>query len=391
MQGSLRRKSCSGCGGLRMPGSGKPICAQTLDKLLRNPIYCGGITSTASDVEVRGDFAPIVYEGCFRRTAERLWAGSSQRQVRSKHNIDFPLRVFIRCAACGVPLTGSSTTSRSGRRYPYYSCRTTGCKTANIGRDALHKMFIEFRYGLFPKQSLMDRFRSVVTVVWQKRHSERERERDRALERKSALEKRRQRVIDLLVEGTLKKFEYEDQMIQIGTAMQEVERHIQSTLISEADLERLLDFSEWLLERVRGIWNAAELPNKLRLQQALFRNGLTLPADGFGTAQHPFFFKSSTLLTDVPDDLASPGGVTRNRRIECFPPSVANRFQWHSSARRRRRKSRISVSMIYGTRPRPGFEWRVRTFTPSRNCSGIRTCGWRRDISTCPRRSSRTR
>jgi hypothetical protein len=77
---------------------------------------------------------------------------------------------------------------------------------------------------------------------------------------------------------------------------------------AEADLERLLEFSEGLLQRVPGIWNAAELPNKLRLQQALFPNGLTVSADGFGTAQDPFFFKSSTLLVVAADDLASPGG-----------------------------------------------------------------------------------
>ncbi len=294
--------------GLTMPKSGRPISAQTLDKLLRNPLYCGWITSNGWDIEVRGDFAPIVDEQRFRRIAERLSGGLGERQVRSKHSVDFPLRVFLRCAVCGVPLTGSSTTGGRGKRYAYYSCRTAGCKTASFRRDVLHRMFVEFLYQLFPREALMDRFQAVVKGVWLKRHAERERERDLAIERKARLEARRQRLIELLVDRTLQKPDYENQMMQVGTEMLEIERQIDSKLIAEADLERLLEFSEWLLERVPGIWSAAELTNKLRLQQALFPNGLTVSADGFGTAQHPFFFKSSTLLIHAPDELASPGG-----------------------------------------------------------------------------------
>jgi site-specific DNA recombinase len=191
--------------GLTMPKSGKLISAQTLDKLLRNPPYCGWITSTGWDIEVRGDFAPIVDEARFRRTSERLSGGPTERQSGSKNSVDFPLRGFLRCAVCGVPMTGSSTTGRKGKRYPSYSCRTTGCETASFGRDVLHRMFVEFLYGLFPKEALMDRFRDIVKSVWQKRHGDRERERDLALERKKKLESRRQRLIDLLVDDALQK------------------------------------------------------------------------------------------------------------------------------------------------------------------------------------------
>ena len=63
-----------------------------------------------------------------------------------------------------------------------------------------------------------------------------------------------------------------------------------------------------MLDRAAGIWESASLPNKLRIQEAFFPNGLTIAKEGFGTPSMPLFFRQ---LHEVPIEetsLASPRG-----------------------------------------------------------------------------------
>ena len=65
-------------------------------------------------------------------------------------------------------------------------------------------------------------------------------------------------------------------------------------MISANQVESLLEFAEWMLERVAGIWNSASLPNQRRIQEAFFPQGLTVTQDGFGTPLRPYFSSRST-------------------------------------------------------------------------------------------------
>jgi hypothetical protein len=54
-------------------------------------------------------------------------SGCSDRRVvvagpRQRNHPDFPLRGFVRCEACGRPLTGSWSKGRNGH-YAYYHCQ----------------------------------------------------------------------------------------------------------------------------------------------------------------------------------------------------------------------------------------------------------------------------
>jgi hypothetical protein len=79
-------------------------------------------------------------------------------------------------------------------------------------------------------------------------------------------------------------------------------------LITAEQVEYLLEFAEWLLGRVAGIWNSASLPNKLRIQAALFPDGLRVSKEGLGTPLRPLFFKQFQEISTEQHGLASPGG-----------------------------------------------------------------------------------
>jgi hypothetical protein len=66
---------------------------------------------------------------------------------------------------------------------------------------------------------------------------------------------------------------------------------LSETLVNAQEVDCLLEFADWLLQRVAGIWNSASAENKRRIQGVLFPEELTVAKEGSGTTSTPIFFK----------------------------------------------------------------------------------------------------
>ena len=173
-------------------------------------------------------------------------------------------------------------------------------------------MFFKALYNLIPDAGYMPLLTEILRDVWNSRQSGLSVKLAHAQQKQEHLGVERQRIIDLLVKGTIDQDVYKEQMARVGTALREVQLEA-DRLSSEAsvnahDLERLLEFADWLLCRVAGIWKSATLQNKLRVQAALFPDGLTVSNEGFGTASTPLFFYQYAPIPIAANDMASPGG-----------------------------------------------------------------------------------
>jgi hypothetical protein len=74
----------------------------------------------------------------------RIYIGRSRARTagcRRRNHPDFPLRGFVRCEACGRPLTGSWSKGRNGR-YAYYHCQRR-CRAVNVSKAALEGAFVD--------------------------------------------------------------------------------------------------------------------------------------------------------------------------------------------------------------------------------------------------------
>lgn len=256
--------------GLRSSQTGGALSAQTFDKMLRSPIYAGWIDSTWG-ITLRGKFQPIINDDLLKQVQTRLSGGTvpATREVHRLHSEDFPLRVFIKCAGCGEGITGSFATGRS-KKYPYYFCRKPGCRAVKFSRDVLHGAFHQLLYDLIPEMKFMALFEETLIDVWHQKHAEREEMIARLQDEKSKLEQRKQRLLDLMVDGTLTAPEYEKQVKRVGTTLTALEKQVPDELASAQEIQCLVEFAEWMLNRVAGIWQSASLANKQRIQNAFF-------------------------------------------------------------------------------------------------------------------------
>ena len=287
--------------------SGHPLSAQTFDKLLRNPVYAGWIMLPAWGIESRALWEPIVSEDLFSRVLDRFSGKGKHRQTRSAENPIFPLTVFVRCSACGAGLAGS-TARGNGGRYSYYTCRSQGCRAVKFRSDSLHAMFVELLYTLAPDEGFTPLFHGVLKDVWRQKQTEREETAAAITRRIAVLEARQQKVHDCFFDGQIDKVNYDIQLERVGTELRTAQEMYSETFISAQELDCLLEFAAWLLERVAGIWNSASAENKRRIQRALFPEGVTIGKEGFGTTSTPMFFNLMRPIPIEESGLASPRG-----------------------------------------------------------------------------------
>ena len=107
--------------------------------MMRNPIYAGKVESPDYGVSTRGSFEPLVDEATFYRAQGVLDGRIVVAGPRQRNHPDFPLRGFVRCEACGRPLTGSWSKGRNGH-YAYYHCQKQ-CRAVNV--TALEGAFVD--------------------------------------------------------------------------------------------------------------------------------------------------------------------------------------------------------------------------------------------------------
>jgi hypothetical protein len=133
-------------------------------------------------------------------------------------------------------------------------------------------MFVELLYSLAPDEGFTPLFDGVLKDVRKQKQTERE-ETAAVTKRITALETRKQNVHEFFFDGRIDQATYDDQTARVGTELKEAREKFSETLVSAQELDCLLEFAGWLLERVASIWNSASPENKCRIQRALFPAG----------------------------------------------------------------------------------------------------------------------
>jgi len=101
----------------------KKLSSQSFSACLKNPIYAGILRVPEWDVEVRGNFTPLVSESTFEQVQRVLTGRRPTVTPHLRFNPDFPLKHFVKCASCNRPLTASWVTGRGGKKYSNFCCK----------------------------------------------------------------------------------------------------------------------------------------------------------------------------------------------------------------------------------------------------------------------------
>ena len=264
---------------------GQPLSSQAIGMLLRNRLYVGVIDVPDFGVrDKRGDFEPLISDEVFYKAQAVLAGRVPVTAPLQRNRPDFPLRGFVRCAACDRGLTGSWSKGRSDY-YAYFHCRP-GCRGINVTKAKLEGLFVDELARLQPAAGYMRLLKESVLQVWKERKASVQSDLESAEQARKKLQQKLNRLDEaFLFERSIDIDTYDRHADRVREQMTLLKIDEHTSKLEELDVEGILAFAERVLPRTADLWVQASLDQRQRLQQLFFPQGVAFDGNGFvGTA-----------------------------------------------------------------------------------------------------------
>jgi len=258
----------------------KPISAQFIEKILKNPIYYGFIKQWGGH---KGAFEPIISEELFRECRPEN-IQSVHGSPRSANNPLFPLRKLVCCKECGCSLTGSSSTGRSGKRYPYYHHSNNNCSSSkSIAKDKLETEFKKHLSQITPGPEYEKLFKAIVVDIWKERYKKVDIENAKIQREITVLEAERQKIFNFHRSGRYGDDDFIEQKAFVNERINQKRFSLKGKWDEEFNMDEVLEYCFSFIRTTSKTWEKANYSTKIRFQKMIFENGVEFDGEKFGT------------------------------------------------------------------------------------------------------------
>ena len=292
--------------------TGKHLTKQTLQAILRNQLYAGWVTLPSDpDFEpVRGLHEAIVTQEVFDRVQALLDGRRPSIVAKRKINPVVPLRGFIRCHACGTPITGGSPKGRGGKAYPRYWCNNSACRAVTVPKAQYEDEFIELLQRLHANAETVSNLPKVAAEVWQNTQGDSERETMRLHERLEQQAKMKSELLKMRMRGELNQEEFEHSKAELAVGTYEIEEQLREGAARQATTDSFVRFTELQLMDIANLWRMAQPEQKIRVQNLLFGDGLAYsPGTGILNRSKSSLFSVLETINTQSGWLVGPPGL----------------------------------------------------------------------------------
>jgi len=124
----------------RLTALGVKISRNGISRLLRNPFYCGILSSRSLQGKVvNGKHEKLVSHQVFLEVNNILNRKTRETEHNGEHDHELPLKVMMKCSECGNSMTGYFA---KPKRLYYYKCVKNGCCN-NVSQRKVHALLKE--------------------------------------------------------------------------------------------------------------------------------------------------------------------------------------------------------------------------------------------------------
>lgn len=256
--------------------TGGKLTKQTMSHLLRNPVYIGKIR----DPKVRsrlidGLHPALVSLENWRLTQDRI-NGRSPFPQRQESNPHFPLVNVLRCYICGGPMSGSFSRGKSKKRYGYYHCRTTRCRSKNVPHEAIEKQFEQALNSIEPTEACVKLFEEDFITVYREKWKQCAADKTVLERRLTDLTAKRDLVEDRFITGKISEDTYQRQLGKVQEELLQVSEAREDHILSESHMKEVMLFARRFLTSISNTWKNGTVEQKKLIQKTVFPNGLRL-------------------------------------------------------------------------------------------------------------------
>lgn len=260
---------------------GKPVSPQIMEKILKNSIYCGKISTWGGH---KGTFEPLITEELFAK-CQKGYKESIHANPRSTNNPLFPLRKVTACTECGISLTGSISKGRRGKGYAYYHHYNKACqRTKSIPKETFESKFAKYIKGISPDGEYEKLFKMIVLDEWKNNYKKIDEENAKINREISVMESDRQRIFEFHRSGKYTDEDFEEQRKLVSRRIEEKRNLIKAKWDEEFEMEEVLEYCFSYIRNIGKHWIKAEYPEKISLQKLILAGRIEFDGEQLGTA-----------------------------------------------------------------------------------------------------------
>jgi len=290
---------------------GKPLTPQTFQAVLRNPLYAGWVMlpSDPTFEPVKGLHEPLVTQELFDRVQDVLDGRRPSIAPKRKANPELPLKFFVKCEACGTPITGGFAQGRAKKKYGHYWCRNPKCRAVKIRKERLEAEFISKLRMLRPKEDTLADLPKIAAKVWSSKQGDFEKKRTRLLVQVEEHRALKSELLRSKLRGEVSQGDYEESNAEFAAEIAATEAELRLIESDAGKMDSFIRFAELRLMDMAQAWEIASPDQRQRVQNLLFSDGLNYSMNaGFLNRSKPCLFNVLESVSTESVLLASPTG-----------------------------------------------------------------------------------
>ena len=234
-----------------------------------------------------GKHEPLVSFETFKQAQEKLQQ-RAKVPARKDISLDFPLRGFLLCDSCEVPMKSCWAHGRNGK-YPYYLCQSKGCEHygKSVRKEKIEAEFEQLLQSLVPQPQVVHILEKMVMEAHQNRIANSGAQRDELLNQKRLVERKVEQFLDrvAVADSMVLVTSYERQIKQLEEQRIMIDDKIKNCGRVDDRFEDLARTTFQFLANPHKYWMHGDLTGKRRLLKATFTHPLAYSRNkGYRTA-----------------------------------------------------------------------------------------------------------
>ena len=260
---------------LKMPKFRKlKLSKSTLSRVLKNMLYVGDIKVPEKNDEpeqiVKGLHKPIVSREVFNKVQYLLASRNRNTSKQNKMRDDMYLRGHLKCVKCGGNLTGSASTSKTGKKHYYYHCnRAKGCKESFRVKDAHNELINLFR-DLKPPVEVCDLFELVLEDYYKSSKQTQYNEIKRVKSEIEDLELKKDKLLDKLLDEVISDDLFKKHTKNIEKELTEKRNELSNLNDYQKDLSEYINYGLKLMQNLETLFEQSNVNVKNKLLSSIF-------------------------------------------------------------------------------------------------------------------------
>ena len=259
----------------------------TMSKMLTQIAYAGKIRVPAfkeeAEIIVEALHKPLITIDTYNKVQYVLDKKRRYKQKPKKLDERLPLRGLLTCVKCGSNLTGSGSTSKTGKKHFYYHCNPKkGCGerfTINVAHQKLNEYLKSFQL----ENEALELFKLILEDSWSKTEHSNKTLIVKNKKQISELNDNKDILLKKLIKEVIADDTYKKKESSINDEITKLEDELEHLKCSQEEEKEVVNFGIHLIQNLESMYQNGSVSIKQKLLSSIFSEKLIFEGDKYRT------------------------------------------------------------------------------------------------------------